>query len=147
MWVRIPLSAPISSMRTKKPNTSQGCTHPDSAGVYQHNLNNVLRIVLVEETVAAGRLCKETRMGGSSHCGLMPWAGYWQKLTLDEVKKYIKRTLSSSFGLDTYGYGFTEDGVVVYHYNRVTKQSKSKFPESMYGIPIQHEFMGTITPL
>ena len=137
-------------MRTKqsnKPNTSRGCTYPGSAGVYQHDINRTLNIVLVEETIAAGRLCKETRMGGSLHCGLMPWAGHWQKLTLDEVKKYIKRTLSRSFGLDTYGYGFTEDGVVVYHYNKVTKQSKSKFPESMYGIPIQHEFMGTITPL
>lgn len=36
--------------------------------------------VLVTETPAAGRLCRELRMGGSAHCGLAPWSGQWEKV-------------------------------------------------------------------
>lgn len=145
VWVRIPLSAPISSMSTKQTSVP---TYPASAGVYRYRSPGMhTHVVVVEETSAAGRLCKELKMGGSAHCGLKPWDGLWYHLSQDEVKKYIKNTLASAFGLDSYGYGTTEEGVVVYHYNKLTKQSKSKFPESMYGVIITHEYMGNIKPL
>jgi hypothetical protein len=35
--------------------------------------------VLITETPAAGRLCRELNMGGSIHCGLAPWSGQWRK--------------------------------------------------------------------
>lgn len=38
------------------------------------------RRVLVTETPAAGRLCRELGMGGSIHCGLAPWSGQWRRV-------------------------------------------------------------------
>ncbi len=37
------------------------------------------RLVIVEETVAAGRFCRELRQGGSRQVGFAPWSGIWKR--------------------------------------------------------------------
>ena len=51
-------------------------TCPTSAGLW-YSLERD-RDVLVEETVAAGRYCRELRQGGSQQCGFQPWSGLWR---------------------------------------------------------------------
>lgn len=36
--------------------------------------------VLVTETPASGRLCRELKMGGSALVGFAPWSGSWRKV-------------------------------------------------------------------
>lgn len=37
----------------------------------------VAKLVVVDETLSAGRLCKELQMGGHAQCGFDDWSGMW----------------------------------------------------------------------
>ena len=53
-------------------------TRPSRAGWWICILpGRVPAVVQVTETAAAGRLCRELRMGGSQQCGFSDWRGTW----------------------------------------------------------------------
>lgn len=57
-------------------------SRPHRAGMFLfQSENGFTRTVKVEETSAAGRYCKELKMGGSSQCvGFKNWSGFWHYL-------------------------------------------------------------------
>lgn len=56
-------------------------SRPTTAGIWFYKAADQPEIrVEVTETLAAGRLCKELKMGGSSQCpGYVPWSGFWRQ--------------------------------------------------------------------
>lgn len=51
---------------------------PDRAGEYLFSDGDEDPVkVLVTESPASGRMCKELKMGGSALCGFENWSGFW----------------------------------------------------------------------
>lgn len=62
----------------KKRERRKTLTRPTQAGRWICCLpGRVPAVVQVTETAAAGRLCRELRMGGSQQCGFSDWRGTW----------------------------------------------------------------------
>lgn len=139
--------------KTKKVDESKWWgLRPDSGGIFLYlapledkSENMTSRMVLVEDTPASGRHCRELKQGGSAMVpGFSNWKGFWKKLTWIEACRYVKEKLWAEFGIDKYGYGINATGVVVLHHNQIHTK---RFPASLCGILITHQYVGEIKAL
>ena len=134
-------------MKTSKVD-AVAAPRPPTAGYYLHisepafvGGNVDYHIVQVTETPASGRACKHLKMGGSAACGWKAWEGSWTSLTRERARQLIVEAFKDKFGIDNYGYGLTEKGIVVYHYDAV---NPNLFPDLDCDIPVEHQYMGRI---
>lgn len=60
---------------------------PSQAGVWWYSPVGEIgtwREVVVVETAASGRYCRELKMGGHAQLGYAHWSGYWAKANGDD---------------------------------------------------------------
>jgi hypothetical protein len=88
-WRRVAPTEAVKPTTETDMNITQGPTElvaasgsaPSCAGLwmYRADARSDWQQVYVDETLAAGRHCKELQQGGSSQCNFSPWTGEWRQ--------------------------------------------------------------------